>query len=356
MTGPGRALRFYAVGAMVCAMALADSRTATRQTHLKNLERLLEQAAHHGQTGNGSTSVQHTNSSIKALEDIRAEVIAMLALQPQGHGHDQGQDHAAPGASTAVLSAAALDNAATVNTPDVIDRGKVKSTNATCTRLQILTCATYNSGEWKTWHDALSIETQARIAAARRTKQSAAQSAQPQYLPPLNLCLGKKWGGWGWKLQQLADWVTELNLKQDTLDAAARARACTIVVLYVDGKDVFVNRHVSHGEAVARWKKIGTDIVISTEMVCYTGDYCHDRDILKYYSHLVPGNVATPSTYCNSAVMGTTVALASVIPALIESYTAFRNGKKFNDQARAPQPHTCTCGLAFVCATCHALL
>ena len=73
------------------------SRTAMRQTHLKNLEHLLEQAAHHGETGNGSTSVQHTNSSIKALEDIRAEVIAMLALQPQGHGHNQDQDYAASG-------------------------------------------------------------------------------------------------------------------------------------------------------------------------------------------------------------------------------------------------------------------
>ena len=69
-----------------------------------------------------------------------------------------------------------------------------------------------------------------------------------------------------------------------------------------------------------------------SEMACYTGDWCHEREIQKYYAHLTPGAIPSPSPYCNSAVMGSSTALADVIPRLIRNYTTFRQGKKFNDQ------------------------
>jgi len=63
---------------------------------------------------------------------------------------------------------------------------------------------------------------------------------------------------------------------------------------------VFVNTHVSHDTAVARFRSFDSDVVVSTEMVCYTGDYCKELNIGLYYSQLNRTTIASPSPYVSS--------------------------------------------------------
>lgn len=133
--------------------------------------------------------------------------------------------------------------------------------DATCIRLQIATCGTKQGGMHKFWNDTLHINA------------SAHHHPDHGFLAPINLCAGKVWRGFGWKLQHVADFARKLlNDSAAGHGITSNGKPCSVVVFFVDANDVLINRVVSHSEAVERWRSLRADIAISTEMTCFVGE------------------------------------------------------------------------------------
>lgn len=138
---------------------------------------------------------------------------------------------------------------------------------------------------------------------------------------PTNLCYNLTWVNFGWKFRLFAEYAASVN----NAHLHGAAPDCDEVLILIDGDDVLINS-LDGEELERRWIDFGADILISTEMSCWTDHTCGEEEWRKFYSR----DVGRVSPYVNSALMGTVAALADV---LTVSHTQLYNyTEDLNDQ------------------------
>ncbi len=133
--------------------------------------------------------------------------------------------------------------------------------------------------------------------------QAPAQSpayAFSRFGPVVNVCENREWLGFGWKLREFFKYAMYLHYSSPLL--------CETILLFLDGYDTLINYGITSIEIDRRWRKLQTDVLISTEMTCWVGRPCNDEDIQSLYS----SEKTTPSPFANSAFMGEVSAIVKI--------------------------------------------
>lgn len=92
---------------------------------------------------------------------------------------------------------------------------------------------------------------------------------------------------------------------------------CESILIFIDG-DVIINNEIDVQEMQKIWLSFGADVVISTEMSCWMGFMCTEKDLKLFYGkHIEKDQLgpekASPSPFINSgAYMGKATALADI--------------------------------------------
>ena len=184
------------------------------------------------------------------------------------------------------------------NGPKGVRRGASTSSAAMCFSFEIVTCTTLHDSKapGNYWHH-VSFMSPNTTTASQLTRST-------------NICVGKKWSGFKMKPQQYAEYALSVSRNR-------RADGCEAVLIFIDG-DVIINNEIDVEEMQKRWISFGTDVVISTEMSCWMGFICLEKDVKRFYKkqmekdQLEPDQ-ASPSPFVNSgAFMGKATALADI--------------------------------------------
>lgn len=133
----------------------------------------------------------------------------------------------------------------------------------------------------------------------------------------VNVCAGKKWKGFGWKMKQLLQYV-EATTNDDMIFAL------------LDGKDAFVNRGAFAHDFEKKWKTLDADVVVASEEACSAVDDCYEHMV----SYLYPNLSKSKSPFVNSPMCGYRKPLVQVLKAMIR-YSGGRD--KADDQLAATQ-------------------
>lgn len=118
----------------------------------------------------------------------------------------------------------------------------------------------------------------------------------------VNVCAGKKWKGFGWKMAQLLHYVEAAQDDEETIFAL------------LDGKDALVNRRFFALHFHRKWKQLNADVVVASEEACSAGDDCNQNMI----DNLYPTLSKSKSPFVNSPICGYKTPLTLVLKAMIK--------------------------------------